>query len=85
MNRMGRQGGASYQRVAARTDRIALDVVSIFIGKAVVRGQMVGAFLETEKECAFGRAQPCRRLHQRVEHGLQIEGRAADDLEHFRR
>ena len=27
-------------------------------------------------------AQPRRRLDQRIEHGLQIEGRAADDLEH---
>ena len=27
-------------------------------------------------------AQPRRRLDQRVEHRLQIEGRAADDLEH---
>ena len=24
----------------------------------------------------------CRRFHQRIEHRLQIEGRAADDLEH---
>ena len=27
-------------------------------------------------------AQPCRRFRERIEHGLQIEGRAADDLEH---
>ena len=27
-------------------------------------------------------AEPRRRLDQRIEHGLQIEGRAADDLEH---
>ena len=27
-------------------------------------------------------AQPCCRLNQRVEYRLQIEGRAADDLEH---
>jgi hypothetical protein len=27
-------------------------------------------------------AKPCRGLDQRVEHGLQIEGRAADDLEY---
>jgi hypothetical protein len=31
---------------------------------------------------AVGIAQPRRRLHQRVEYGLQIEGGAADDLEH---
>ena len=30
----------------------------------------------------FGFAQPRRRFDQRIEHGLQIERRAADDLEH---
>src|SRR5215831_2890810 len=29
-----------------------------------------------------GLAQPCRRLHQGVEHGLQVKGGAADDLEY---
>ena len=29
-----------------------------------------------------GLAQPRRRFDQRIEHGLQIERRAADDLEH---
>ena len=33
-------------------------------------------------ERIIGFAQPRRRLDQRVEHRLQIEGRAADDLEH---
>ena len=32
--------------------------------------------------CHVGFAQPRRRFDQRVEHGLQIERRAADDLEH---
>jgi hypothetical protein len=30
----------------------------------------------------IGVAQPRRRFHQGIEHGLQIEGRAADHLEH---
>jgi len=34
---------------------------------------------------AFGLAQSRRRLDQRVEHGPQIEGRAANDFEHFGR
>src|SRR5262245_6199104 len=29
--------------------------------------------------------QPCRRLDQRVEYGLQVEGGSADDLEHLGR
>jgi len=32
-----------------------------------------------------GFAQPRRRFHQRIEHGLQVERRAADDLEHVGR
>ena len=28
-------------------------------------------------------AQACRRFGQRIQHRLQIEGRAADDLEHI--
>jgi len=30
----------------------------------------------------FRVAKPCRRLDQGIEHGLDIEGRAADHLEH---
>jgi hypothetical protein len=30
----------------------------------------------------IGLAQVRRRFHKRIEHGLQVEGRAADDLEH---
>ncbi len=32
----------------------------------------------------IGAAQPRRQLNQCIEHGLQVEGRAADDLEDFR-
>jgi hypothetical protein len=28
-------------------------------------------------------AQPNSRFYERAEHGLQVEGRAADDLEHI--
>ena len=38
--------------------------------------------LAPEQPGMIGIAQPRRRLDQRVEHGLQIEGRATDDLEH---
>jgi hypothetical protein len=36
----------------------------------------------TCKGAPIGLAQPRRRLHERNKHRLQIEGRAADDLEH---
>jgi hypothetical protein len=38
--------------------------------------------LAQENDRIVGIAQPRRRLDQRVEHQLQVEGRAADDLEH---
>jgi len=37
------------------------------------------------KQRQFGVAQPRRSFGQRVEHRLQIKGRAADDLQHFAR
>ncbi len=38
--------------------------------------------LALEQPGMIGLAQPRHRLDQRIEHGLQVEGRAADDLEH---
>ena len=34
------------------------------------------------RDCLVGVAKSCGRFDQRLQHGLQIEGRAADDLEH---
>ena len=82
MHRLARQGDPSYERVAPRRDWVGLDEGAILVGEAVTRGQVMDAALTAENECTFGRAQARRRLHERVEHGLQVEGRAADDLEH---
>src|ERR1700756_1049990 len=41
--------------------------------------------LADRKSSALGLAQPCGIFDQRVQHRLQIEGRAADDLEYVRR
>src|SRR5262249_61161769 len=43
---------------------------------------MVGRVARTPYASALRLAQPGSRLDQRVEHGLQVERRAADDLEH---
>ena len=53
-------------------------------------GQFAGSLFEllsylahaTKQPHMVGVAKSGRRLGQRIEHGLQIEGRAADDLEH---
>ena len=44
--------------------------------------RLVGDLVPGGTMAISGLAQPRGRLHQRVEHRLQIEGRAADDLEH---
>ena len=42
----------------------------------------IGVSFRTMDGGAIGLAKPRRRLDQRIEHRLQIESRAADDLEH---
>ena len=44
--------------------------------------QMVGLTLLARYDGHIGFAQVGRQFGQRIQHGLQIEGRAADDLEH---
>ena len=43
---------------------------------------MAGLAIAPEDQCVIRLAQTRRRLDEGVEHRLQIEGRAADDLEH---
>ena len=50
--------------------------------KAVARDCVVKSPFSRDEWRHVRLAQPGRRLDKRVEHGLQIEGRAADDLEH---
>ena len=50
--------------------------------EAVIGGQPVDVAVLLEDDALVGGAQPGRRRDQRIEHGLQVEGRAADDLEH---
>src|SRR5262249_55032290 len=74
--------GSSRHRASTRGDRISFHV-SLVLGGVAVRRDMLEEFPNwARKGRPVGLAQPCRRLDQRVEHGLQIEGRAADDLEH---
>jgi hypothetical protein len=42
-----------------------------------------GTILRSVNCHQIGLAQPRRQLDKRVEHGLQIEARTADDLEHI--
>src|SRR5262245_66274843 len=74
------------QGAAPRGDRSTLHVLHVVLRKSVTGNQLISrpvvVGLASEYERAFGLAQSCRRFGQSVEHGLQIECRAADDLEH---
>ena len=55
------------------------------IGRHSAAGRMlVSVFFAAENGCNVGLAQAGRRFDERIEHRLQIEGRPADHLQHFR-
>src|SRR5262245_24741885 len=74
------------QGAAPRGDRSTLHVLHVVLRKSVTGNHLISrpvvVALASEYERAFGLAQSCRRFGQSVEHGLQIERGAADDLEH---
>ena len=49
----------------------------------VIRHTLVEFTLTTKHNTTFGLAHPNSRCDQGIEHGLQIEGRAADKLKYF--
>src|SRR5262245_37909894 len=83
MNRMTFERSSSNQRVSAWLDQVVLQVLCEIARKSEIRSEAIASALAAEYERLVRVTQPCRRLDQRVEHGLQIEGRAADDLEHI--
>src|SRR5262249_35987407 len=50
--------------------------------ETIIRSQFVRLAVLPPDHGLFRIAKPCRRLDQGIEHGLDIEGRPADDLEH---
>ena len=53
-----------------------------FLGKAPRRDQVIFIVSPPKQQRLVGAAEARHRLHQRVENRLEIDGRAADDLEH---
>src|SRR4051812_4997821 len=51
--------------------------------EAEIRRQLLPFPIRPEDERQVGGAQLCGGFDERVEHGLQVEGRAADDLQHI--
>ena len=61
---------------------MSLDPLVVFLGMAIARGPKVSVAFAPEQPRMVRIAKPGRQLGQRIEHGLQIEGRAADHFEH---
>src|SRR5262249_31650104 len=69
-------------RPAAGRERVLPDPGFELARPTVIRDHSIKLSIALENERLLRLAQPRRRLYQRVEHCLQVEGRAADDLEH---
>src|SRR5262249_29423394 len=82
MNGLALEYDPAGDRPAIRPERMLFHVLLLLRGKAVARDMMVGAALGEPDGSPIRAAKACSRLGERVEHRLQIEGRAADDLEH---
>ena len=57
-------------------------VTVLALGEAIIRQVMVEAVAGNADRRSVRSAEPRRGFGQRIEHGLQIERRAADHLEH---
>src|SRR6516164_1541389 len=82
MNGLALEYDPAGDRTTIRPERMLFHVLLLLRGKAVARDMMVGAVLGEPDGSPIRAAKACRRLGERVEHRLQIEGRAADDLQH---
>src|SRR5262249_34838202 len=82
MNGLALEYDPAGDRTAIRPERMLLHVLLLLRANAVARDMMVGAVLGESDGSPVRAAKACRRLGERVEHRLQIEGRAADSLEH---
>src|SRR6516225_5271323 len=69
--------------VSSRRDRVASDEINVFRRSVVESDPVIGVALSCEDDASLRLAQPRRRFNEGVQHRLQIEGRLADDFEHF--
>ena len=76
-----RSPGASYQDLLDRDSRPVPDVLR-WEAPAYFGDEDKPVALPTPNGRIVGLAQPGCRVDQRIEHGRQVEGRPADDLEH---
>ena len=75
------EDGAARRRAPVATDRMARQELEPLARMPVAGHDAVHFVAQLVDHAALGAAQPRRALDQRVEHGLQVEPRAADQLE----
>src|SRR4051812_35004076 len=82
MNRVVQQQDAPGEcPPAARYGRCAYKLDEL-LGQLIVGGKLETRPLRANDSSHIRLAQPRRRLDQRIEHRLQIEGRTTNDLQH---
>ena len=83
MDECALQDGATTHRAALDLQAQSLHVFEKIRGKSVLRNVFNGIASQERNVAFFRAAKARRRLDQRIEHTLQVKGRAADDLEYI--
>src|SRR6516225_9925690 len=83
VNRAAVDNRATKKCSAIRLQRIAFKMIPLLLRKAVGCGYRVDVTYPSANNSLIRLAKSDSRLCQRIEHCLQIEGRAADDLEYI--
>ena len=83
MDRPTLQHHPAADRAAVGREGMSEDEFLCLRRKATRRDQVIFIVSPPEHHCLVGAAEARHRLHQRVENRLEVDGRAADDLEHI--
>src|SRR5438552_6890032 len=77
------ESGSPDRRASPRRDHVPPPVFAKFGTDPILRERLEYIAVESLKEPALGPGQPGGVLDEGLQHGLEIERRAADHLEHF--
>ena len=83
LHRAALQADAADDRARVLRDRPVLDLGAVCVGAAEQVGEAVHVAVEQVDHPRVGAAEPDRVAHDRLEHGLQLELAAPDDVEHL--
>ena len=77
------ESGSPDRRASPRADHVPPPVLAEFRTDPILRERLEHLTVESLKQPSLGPGQPRRVLDEGFQHGLEIERRAADHLEHF--